>query len=103
VATEPDLGDYFRMPRAASKARVAELAAAGELIPRGRGLELRRPTSGRPRAGPERSTPRAAVAVRFSDLVQNSRTERLFGFRYRIEIYTRPPSASTAITCCPSC
>ena len=25
VATEPDLGDYFRLPRAASKARVAEL------------------------------------------------------------------------------
>ena len=33
VATEPDLGDYFRLPRADSKARVAELAAAGELIP----------------------------------------------------------------------
>ncbi|MBV8712898.1 MAG: YcaQ family DNA glycosylase, partial [Solirubrobacterales bacterium] len=32
VATEPDLGDYFRLPRAASKARVAELVAAGELI-----------------------------------------------------------------------
>ena len=33
VATEPDLGDYFRLPRADSKARVAELAAAGELLP----------------------------------------------------------------------
>ncbi|MGH2884155.1 MAG: winged helix-turn-helix domain-containing protein, partial [Solirubrobacteraceae bacterium] len=33
VATEPDLGDYFRLPRAASKARVAELVAAGELTP----------------------------------------------------------------------
>ena len=33
VATEPDLGDYFRLPRAASKARVAELVAAGELVP----------------------------------------------------------------------
>ncbi|HET8977938.1 MAG TPA: crosslink repair DNA glycosylase YcaQ family protein, partial [Solirubrobacteraceae bacterium] len=31
IATEPDLGDYFRLPRAVSKARVAELAAAGEL------------------------------------------------------------------------
>src|SRR6202011_207091 len=28
VATEPDLGDYFRLPRAASKARVAELVGA---------------------------------------------------------------------------
>ncbi len=33
VATEPDIGDYFRLPRAASKARVAELVAAGELEP----------------------------------------------------------------------
>jgi hypothetical protein len=29
VATEPDLGDYFRLPRAESKARVAELVEAG--------------------------------------------------------------------------
>ena len=34
VATEPDLGDYFRLPRADSKARVAELVAAGELLRR---------------------------------------------------------------------
>src|SRR5689334_4770103 len=33
VATEPDLGDYYRLPRADSKARVAELVTAGELIP----------------------------------------------------------------------
>src|SRR5205807_2009000 len=33
VASEPDLGDYFRLPRQASKARVAELVAAGELEP----------------------------------------------------------------------
>ena len=33
VATEPDLGDYFRLPRAESKLRVAELVEAGELVP----------------------------------------------------------------------
>src|ERR1700759_3881626 len=32
VATEPDLGDYFRLPRRDSKARVAELVDAGELL-----------------------------------------------------------------------
>jgi len=31
VAAELDLGDYFRLLRAASKARVAELVGAGEL------------------------------------------------------------------------
>ncbi|MGN6816498.1 MAG: winged helix-turn-helix domain-containing protein, partial [Solirubrobacterales bacterium] len=33
VATEADLGDYFRLPRAESKARVAELAEDGGLVP----------------------------------------------------------------------
>ncbi len=33
VATEPDLGDYFRLPRRESKLRVAELVEAGELEP----------------------------------------------------------------------
>ena len=33
VATEADLGDYFRLPRAESKARVAERAEDGGLIP----------------------------------------------------------------------
>ena len=33
VATEPDLGDYFRLPRRDSKARVAELVEGGELTP----------------------------------------------------------------------
>src|ERR1700753_3260591 len=31
VATEPDLGDYFRLPRADSKARLAELVEAGQV------------------------------------------------------------------------
>ena len=33
VATEPDLGDYFRLPRAESKVRLAELVEAGTLTP----------------------------------------------------------------------
>ncbi len=33
VATEADLGDYFRLPRADSKARLAELVEAGDLLP----------------------------------------------------------------------
>ena len=33
VASEADLGDYFRLPRSESKARVAELAEDGSLVP----------------------------------------------------------------------
>jgi uncharacterized protein YcaQ len=88
VATEPDLGDYFRLPRAASKARVAELAAAGELLsvtvdgwsaPAYLWPAARRPRQVRARA----------LLSPFDSLIWfRERTERIFGFRYRIEIYT---------------
>jgi len=88
VATEPDLGDYFRLPRAESKAGVAALVAAGELEP----VEVagwsapaylwsaaRRPRTVRARA----------LLSPFDSLIWfRPRTERIFGFRYRIEIYT---------------
>jgi uncharacterized protein len=88
VATEPDLGDYFRLPRAASKARVAELVEAGELLavtvdgwtpPAYLWPEARRP----------RRVAARALLSPFDPLVWfRERTERIFGFRYRIEIYT---------------
>jgi hypothetical protein len=88
VATEPDLGDYFRLPRAASKERVGELVAAGELIR----VDVAGwaapaylwPTARRPR----RLHARALLSPFDSLIWFRQRTERLFGFRYRIEIYT---------------
>jgi uncharacterized protein YcaQ len=88
VATEPDLGDYFRLPRGDSKARVAELVDTGELTPvqvRGWGAPAYLwPAARRPR----RIEARALLSP-FDPLIWfRPRAERLFGFRYRIEIYT---------------
>jgi uncharacterized protein YcaQ len=93
VATEADLGDYFRLPRAESKARVAELAEDGDLVPvtvegwRQPGyLSTERPT------GLRRVASARALLTPFDSLVwARERTERIFDFRYRIEIYVPAP------------
>lgn len=93
VATEADLGDYFRLPRSESKARVAELAANGGLVPV-RVEGWRQPAylaTERP-AGLRRAASARALLTPFDSLVwARDRTERLFDFRYRIEIYTPAP------------
>jgi uncharacterized protein YcaQ len=91
VATEPDLGDYFRLPRAESKLRVAELAAAGELVPvTVEGWKA--PAYLWPEARRPRRVDARALLTPFDSLIWfRDRAERLFGFRYRIEIYTPAP------------
>jgi uncharacterized protein YcaQ len=88
VATEPDLGDYFRLPRAESRDRVAELVATGELRPV---RVVGWPATGYLWAGARRPKALAARALLspFDPLIWfRDRALRLFGFHYRIEIYT---------------
>lgn len=88
VATQADLRDYFRLPVAAARQALAELVEAGELRP----VEVEgwRPAAYLSATAklPRRATGRALLAP-FDPLIwERDRTERLFGFHYRIEIYT---------------
>lgn len=88
VATDADLRDYFRLPLADAKARVAELVEAGELTPvsvKG----WRQPAYQAVGARTPRKAPGAALLSPFDNLIwTRDRTERLFGTRVRLEIYT---------------
>jgi len=88
VATERDLRDYFRMPVAETKARLAELVEAGALQP----VEVkgwREPAYLDPAARKPRRIEGQALLSPFDNLIWfRERTERMFAVRYRIEIYT---------------
>ncbi|MFN3513001.1 MAG: winged helix-turn-helix domain-containing protein [Phenylobacterium sp.] len=88
IATEQDLRDYFRMPVADAKARIVELVEAGELLSvavRG----WRQPAYLDPAARRPRKVAASALLSPFDNLIWfRERTERLFGVKVRLEIYT---------------
>jgi uncharacterized protein YcaQ len=89
VATAADLRDYFRLKPEAG-GRIAELVEDGRLLPV-RVEGWRQAAFLHPDARRPRRTDAAALLVPFDPLVwERSRLERLFGIRYRIEIYTPP-------------
>lgn len=87
IATARDLRDYFRMPVDGAKDRIAELVEAGELAPvKVKGW--REPAYLDPNARWARKIDASSLLSPFDNLIWfRERTERMFGVRYRIEIY----------------
>jgi uncharacterized protein YcaQ len=88
VATAADLSGYYGIPIKEGRAAVEALAAEGAL----ERVEVegwREPAFRHPEAAAPRRVAAAALLCPFDSLIwDRRRTERLFGFRYRTEIYT---------------
>jgi uncharacterized protein len=87
VGTAQCLRDYFRMAPEPTKAAIDQLVEAGELVPATIAGWKRPAYLHRDAVRPRKVTARALLSP-FDPLVfERTRTEQLFDFRYRIEIY----------------
>jgi uncharacterized protein YcaQ len=88
VATLRDLRDYYRLPTADAAARLSELLEEGALQPVSvDGWKQQAYMHSATRV--PRSADAAALLSPFDSLIwERQRTERLFGFHFRLEIYT---------------
>jgi uncharacterized protein YcaQ len=88
VGTEKDLRDYFRQDPLPSRIALAELVEAGQLQ-RAQVKGWKHPAFCIPDSVPPGKVSASALLSPFDSLIwERARTERLFDFRYRLEIYT---------------
>ncbi len=91
VATAADLCDYFRTTQKEAGPVIDAMVAKGELVP----IEVEgwnRPAYTHPHLSIPRSVGGRSLVAPFDSMVwDRRRTERLFGFHYRIEIYVPAP------------
>jgi len=88
VATERDLRDYHRLDVADARLRIAELVEAGDLLPvTVEGWDRIAYVTPDLRI-PRKAASRALLSPFDSLIWERQRTERLFGARIRLEIYT---------------
>ncbi len=107
VATLADLADYHRLRAGAARNAVAALEEAGELVPvevagwRTRAGKPERAWMHRDARVPSRLAPDALLTP-FDPVVWfRPRAERMFGFHYRIEIYTPKEQRRFGYYCLP--
>ena len=92
VAAERDLRDYFRLPLADARARGRRAGGGRRARCRWRSRAGARPAYlWHEASGPRKVSGRALIGPFDSLIWERSRVERLFGFRYRIEIYVPAP------------
>lgn len=91
IGTAPDIADYFRLHVPETRAVLESLVSAGDVepvtVPGWEEVAFLDPDAARPRA-----ITGSALLSPFDPIVWNrDRAERMFGFRYRIEIYVPAP------------
>ncbi len=91
IGTARDLADYYRIPISEARARLGELVEAGD-VQEVKVEGWRDPAFVHPENRLPRRIDARALLTPFDPIVwERERAERLFGFRYRIEIYVPEP------------